>query len=646
MMDRIPSRLFTYGFILLITLVGVSITVTGSTAAQSTGLIDANTSDIAGSGTSGDPYIITNISELQAIEDDLDAHYKLGSNIDASVTAKSNNGSGFNPIGTVNQSFTGSFNGDGYTITGITISRQEKDNVGLFAVMNGSVSNVQINAADITGQGDFPDGVGIVAGRIGTTGEVTNVETSGEVSGSEYVGGIAGLTAGNISSSASSTTTSITDGRGRLGGLVGGLGNSAGSSVHIEDSHASGNINGGSGQKIGGLVGNQFENASIRNSHATGSVSGDRWSGGLVGEADGTITDSYASGQVSWSGKLENTTSIDINNVIIGGLVGGLDTSGKISDSYARGDVLSEGQLDGRGVTIGGVVGANFGDVERVAASGGTLRVLDNPAWNYPDAGRYSGSRIGGITNNNGNLSTSYANVTIVTRGTDGLSVGGITSNNFGSINNSYAIGSITVGENPDNLSNSIGGLTNQNSRGYSFSAKGEIRNSYAAIEYNTWKKTFDNFAGVIHQNQDGESEAIVDTVYWDQQRSDVSTGIRQSGGSVNDVQGLSTSQMTGKSAADAMDKLDFQAVWNTTSGYPRLVDSPEVIQSSGNSSVPSDLDGQITAEQYTAVLDGDEKLTAGGISVAVNQWATTGAVNGVDIGARELSAIANYWAA
>ena len=61
---------------------------------------------------------------------------------------------------------------------------------------------------------------------------------------------------------------------------------------------------------------------------------------------------------------------------------------------------------------------------------------------------------------------------------------------------------------------------------------------------------------------------------------------------------------------------------------------------------VPSELDDQITAEQYTAVLDGDDELTAGGISSAVNQWATTGTVNGVDVGASELSALVNYWAA
>ena len=74
--------------------------------------------------------------------------------------------------------------------------------------------------------------------------------------------------------------------------------------------------------------------------------------------------------------------------------------------------------------------------------------------------------------------------------------------------------------------------------------------------------------------------------------------------------------------------------------------ESPVSLDVVGQSEMPAELSGEITAEQYTAVLDGDDELTAGGISSAVNQWATTGTVNGVDIGAGELSALVNYWAA
>jgi hypothetical protein len=712
------------------------------------------TSDLAGSGTQADPYVITNVSELQAMEDDLDSYYKLKDHVNASVNAESGSVSGFTPIGTVNNPFTGTLNGDGYTITGLTIKRQQQSNVGLFAVMNGSVTNTRINDANITGQGDFPNGVGILAGRIGSTGEVTNVVTSGTVTGSEYTGGIAGLAAGNISNSSSSATISMADGRGRFGGLVGGLGNAdRSSSAHIKNSHASGDVSGGSGQRIGGLVGNQFENTSIETSYATGSVSGDRWSGGLVGLADGIITDSHSTGQVSWSGELKNTTSTDINNVAIGGLAGGLSSDGKISDSYTRSDVISEGQANGRGITVAGVAGINFGDIERTAATGGTLRVLNNPAWEVPNSG-YFGTRIGGITNNNGNVSESYANVTIITRSTDGLSLGGITGNNFGSVKNTYVTGSITVSESPSNRPNSIAGLTTQNTAETTSNTRGEVLKSYAAIDYDIQAESNDNIVGAVDRNedgQDGNNEAVVDTVYWDQQLSGERTGIRKRGGSVNKVQNLSTSQMIGDNATDSMSELNFQTVWKTQpDGYPVLrsqildedddddgggsgggdsdqlvyedtvflsgstvtvnasgvnaiavenlptnttisevsangtynPDERSIIYANLNeeevltnvtfnvnpndsvyttsdtitfsvdrtqvslevTTVPKELQGDVTSDQYAAVTNETNVLTAGSLSESINGWADNGKTNGVEIGALELSRLINYW--
>jgi len=50
---------------------------------QSQAEVDVAASDLPGNGTSGDPYEISNVSELQAMEDDLDANYVLVSDIDA-----------------------------------------------------------------------------------------------------------------------------------------------------------------------------------------------------------------------------------------------------------------------------------------------------------------------------------------------------------------------------------------------------------------------------------------------------------------------------------------------------------------------------------------------------------------------------------
>jgi hypothetical protein len=52
-------------------------------------------SDLDGNGTANDPYVVTNASELQAIEDDLGANYTLGNDVDASGTSSWNSGDGF-----------------------------------------------------------------------------------------------------------------------------------------------------------------------------------------------------------------------------------------------------------------------------------------------------------------------------------------------------------------------------------------------------------------------------------------------------------------------------------------------------------------------------------------------------------------------
>ncbi|HDI12511.1 MAG TPA: hypothetical protein ENF64_00165, partial [Hadesarchaea archaeon] len=66
-----------------------------------------------GSGTPEDPYIIENVEQLQAMKDNLSAHYALGNDIDASDTVNWNGGAGFEPVGTDDNPFTGDLDGCG-----------------------------------------------------------------------------------------------------------------------------------------------------------------------------------------------------------------------------------------------------------------------------------------------------------------------------------------------------------------------------------------------------------------------------------------------------------------------------------------------------------------------------------------------------
>jgi hypothetical protein len=86
------------------------------------------------------------------------------------------------------------------------------------------------------------------------------------------------------------------------------------------------------GDWLGGLVGES--DGDITNSYATGNVAGDDKLGGLVGFTTGDVTNSYATGDVTGDDNL-------------GGLVGDADNDSEISNSYATGDVTGDDNLGG-----------------------------------------------------------------------------------------------------------------------------------------------------------------------------------------------------------------------------------------------------------------------------------------------------------
>ena len=100
------------------------------------------------------------------------------------------------------------------------------------------------------------------------------------------------------------------------------------------------------GDDLGGLVGNN--NGRITGSYATGRVVGSDNVGGLVGSNDGDIHTSYATGRVEGIGK-------------VGGLAGGND--GEIHTSYAAGRVMGERW-------VGGLVGGHDGEIHNSYATG------------------------------------------------------------------------------------------------------------------------------------------------------------------------------------------------------------------------------------------------------------------------------------
>ena len=250
----------------------------GTTAAANEPVdLDPDT-DLAGEGVDGDPYIITNASELQAMEGNLSAHYRLGNDINASETEEWNGGKGFDPIGDSGAKFTGTFNGSEHTISELSINRSGDSTIGLFGYTENGVLIERVGLEAVTIHGNRDVG-GLVANNFG---EVSESYVTGTVDGGDYVGG---LVANNIGEVSESYATGTVDGDDRVGGLVGYNYDGA----NVSASYATGSVNGTN--YVGGLVANNI--GEVNESYATGSVDGASDVGGLVGEHDGDVTDSY-----------------------------------------------------------------------------------------------------------------------------------------------------------------------------------------------------------------------------------------------------------------------------------------------------------------------------------------------------------------
>lgn len=140
-----------------------------------------------GSGTLGDPYIITTVQDLQNVNNDLDAYYVLGNDIDCTDFD-------FIPIGIINNvknEFNGNFNGRGHKIINLTIETDYNKDIGLFAYpVNATIKNIIFENSDIT-TSSYEE-VGTVAGYVYNS-NISNVKIyNGTVISKNHAGGFIG----------------------------------------------------------------------------------------------------------------------------------------------------------------------------------------------------------------------------------------------------------------------------------------------------------------------------------------------------------------------------------------------------------------------------------------------------------------------
>lgn len=238
-------------------------------------------------------YTVTSAEGLKNIAKLVNEQWNLGINI--TLTADIDlSGIDWTPIGIdYNHQYTGTFDGGGHTITGLTVTGSDQY-VGLFGHIGsgGTVKDVTLEEVKIESNNDM-SAVGGVAGR--SYGTLENCSVSGSVSGSGIAGGVVGYQSGGFLTGCSSSATV------NAGGVAGGVAGLTDSGATLTACYATGDvtlesINSG-GNFVGGVVGSNTS-CTLKACYAWGSVtgsgSGTIYVGGVTGTNDeGTLTACY-----------------------------------------------------------------------------------------------------------------------------------------------------------------------------------------------------------------------------------------------------------------------------------------------------------------------------------------------------------------
>lgn len=334
----------------------------------------------SGSGTENDPYLIMNPIQLNQLRNYLNqenVYFKLMADIDLREFLEDENPSrGWQSVGTSSAPFKGVLDGNGHTVSGLWIDRNNSDYVGFFGCTNGAtIKNLTLGCNSVKGK----TYVGVLSAHSTST-SVNECSLSGSITGASYVGGCIGWGESNTITSVSSTID-VTSNGDYAGGLIG---YSEGWDCTIAGNRIECNsINGG--DYIGGICGSyRMDYGSyFHDNYVQTSIFGNNYVGGICGEylcnssGDacicafvGTIKAHSQVGGIfgysasnSFSSVLTIKSCYAICNIVAGGdNVGGLigTTNYYKSNPYAYGVSLSNSYSNGTVIgnnNIGGVIG-------------------------------------------------------------------------------------------------------------------------------------------------------------------------------------------------------------------------------------------------------------------------------------------------
>ncbi|MDB4738258.1 gliding motility-associated C-terminal domain-containing protein [Flavobacteriaceae bacterium] len=300
----------------------------------------------SGSGTSSDPYLISNLSELLWISENpssWSSYFKQTADIDASKTQfwddsdDDGNGNkyddpndcnsdgdndGWLPIAFGGGVFKGNYNGAEYKISNLTLNR-DSDNLGFIAQANtGEIAKLTLENVDYSDS----SGGKYVGGAIGSASgsfRIYEVRVTGTIdgsdSGTEYLGGLAGYMSDSSTIYDSSFKGDVIGSR-TLSNYVGGIVGQYSSDNELDLCIVYGNSSITGANYTGGIAGkidNIDDGKSLKLLASIADVTGKDFVGGIAGEITGTNSNfnveyNYVSGNIIG----ENT---------VGGMLGKFD---------------------------------------------------------------------------------------------------------------------------------------------------------------------------------------------------------------------------------------------------------------------------------------------------------------------------------
>lgn len=290
---------------------------------------------LPGAGTLDAPYQIANASQLQAMRLAPAAHYRLVGDIDITESLAWDYGRGWSPVGKTGsgEQFSGSLDGAGHTLRGLTINRPNSLYQGLFGHSGSAhaLRDFKLREAHVWGASRSA----ILIGESSGGGEIRDIEISGILLGTgQYAGGAVGYGRSILLDHVHAQVH--IEGQATTGGLCGYFGNAS----RLNHSYVLGNVFGAN--QTGGLVGYSHVDGRIYDCFARANVTGGDEVGGLVGHQQTNSTSiirrCYAVGTVSGTG------------THIGGLLGRLST-GSVVESYYNTDFSDAPGGGGQGRT-------------------------------------------------------------------------------------------------------------------------------------------------------------------------------------------------------------------------------------------------------------------------------------------------------